>query len=86
MKNLKEYIIKNNLIEDISWYYGFRLRKNNDTYIFSMCKYYLYDFYVGEGKTIDEAIKNAKMVMTAYDKGYKYLKEKLESMTLISED
>ena len=65
---LKSYI-KNNKLITSTYYDEFDLRKTNDCYLFTMTDYN-WNYYIGEGKTINDSIKNASKVMSCYDKNF----------------
>jgi len=81
---LKEYMLKKYL-KDVTnksamLYYGFALRQNNDKYYFSMVGHHTYDFWLGEGRTIEDAVKNVKVVTNCYNyEDYQSLAKSLKS-------
>lgn len=79
---LEEYIKQNSSI-NTNHYYNFEMRQNENKYVFSMMAHYTWDFYIGEGKTINEAIQNAKVVINCYDKDFSKVTKELENMKII---
>lgn len=76
---LKKYL-KDITNKPVTSYYGFDLRKDGNTYYFSMVGHYTWDFWLGEGKTIEDAVRNVKVVTNCYHhEDYQPLNKKLQS-------
>jgi len=78
--NLKNYIIKNKLIDSIEIYFNYELRYSNEEYVYTMVHGWSWDFYIGKGKTVDDAIKNARVFINCYDKGFDKINKEIANM------
>lgn len=73
---LKAYIQQKGLLRNLHLYHSFTYQRDvYGGYVVGMAQHITYDYLIGKGKTLDEAVRNIKPVMKTYDERFEALRK-----------